>query len=191
MTAAKKGPSSLSDADLKKLLLTLRTRFLANPNRHPDLAWSDVEAKIISNPVKANSLNAMESTGGEPDVLGFDKSTEQFIFFDCSLESPGSRRSLCYDQKALNSRKENKPKSSAMEFATAIGIELLTEEQYRYLQTLGHFDTKTSSWVKTPECVRNLGGAIFCDYRFGRVFTYHNGAESYYAARGFRGVLRV
>ncbi|NBO38585.1 DUF4256 domain-containing protein [bacterium] len=191
MPAGKNGPSRLSEADLKKLLLKLRTRFMENPSRHPELAWSDVEARIISNPVKANSLNAMESTGGDPDVVGFDKSTEQFIFFDCSPESPDSRRSLCYDQKALQSRKENKPKSSAMEFATAIGIELLTEEQYRYLQTLGHFDTKTSSWVRTPESIRNLGGAIFCDYRFGRVFTYHNGAESYYAARGFRGVLSV
>ena len=191
MAVRRNGKSRLSDDDLAKLLLTLRARFMAHPERHNDIKWSEVEAKIFSQPEKAVSLNAMELSGGEPDVVGFDQSTSEFIFFDCSRESPASRRSLCYDQQALISRRENKPKSSAMESAATIGIEMLTEEQYRYLQTLGQFDSKTSSWVKTPESVRSLGGAMFCDYRFGRVFTYHNGAESYYAARGFRGVLKT
>jgi len=160
-------------------------------NRHKGLAWAKVHARLEANSEALWSLSEMERTGGEPDVVGQDKRTGEYIFYDCSAESPKGRRSLCYDREALDSRKENKPKNNAMELASAIGIELLTEQQYRELQKLGDFDEKTSSWVKTPAEVRKLGGALFCDRRFNTVFVYHNGAESYYAARGFRGSLRV
>jgi hypothetical protein len=160
-------------------------------NRHKNLAWAEVQAKLEANAEKLWSLNEMERTGGEPDVVGHDKKTGEFIYYDCSAESPKGRRSLCYDREALESRKENKPERNAMDMATAMGIELLTEEQYRELQQLGNFDTKTSSWVKTHSAIRKLGGAVFCDRRYDTVFLYHNGAESYYAARGFRGSLRV
>lgn len=174
-----------------ELLTALKARFEKNMNRHTSLVWADVQAKLESNVEKLWSLNEMEKTCGEPDVVGLDKKTGEYIFYDCSEESPKGRRSLCYDREALDSRKENKPKGSAAETASAMGIELLTEEQYRELQKLGEFDMKTSSWVKTPSAIRKLGGALFCDRRFSTVFTYHNGAESYYAARGFRGCLRV
>ena len=160
-------------------------------NRHPDLEWTKVQEKLEANAEKLRSLHEMERTGGEPDVVGHDKKTGEYIFYDCAAESPKGRRSLCYDRDALNSRKEAKPKDSALDVAAAIGIEILTEEQYRELQKLGEFDTKTSSWVKTPSKVRKLGGALFCDRRFDTVFLYHNGAESYYGGRGFRGWLRV
>ena len=160
-------------------------------NRHPDLEWTKVQEKLEANTEKLRSLHEMERTGGEPDVVGHDKKTGEYIFYDCAAESPKGRRSLCYDRDALNSRKEAKPKDSALDVAAAIGIEILTEEQYRELQKLGEFDTKTSSWVKTPSKVRKLGGALFCDRRFDTVFLYHNGAESYYGGRGFRGWLRV
>lgn len=160
-------------------------------NRHDGLAWADVESRLKSRAEKLRSLGEMERTGGEPDVVGLDRNTGEYIFVDCSAQSPKDRRSICYDRDALNSRKENKPKGSAMQMAVEMGIELLTEEQYRELQKLGEFDTTTSSWVATPADVRRLGGALFCDRRFGRVFVYHNGAESYYAARGFRGSLRI
>src|ERR1041384_3993349 len=160
-------------------------------NRHKGLQWAEVQAKLKANPEKLWSLNEMERTGGDPDVVGQDKKTGEYTFCDCSPESPKGRRSVCYDREALEARKENKPKDSAIEMAAAIGIELLTEEEYRQLQKLGDFDTKTSSWVKTPSDVRKLGGALFCDRRYDKVFLYHNGAESYYAARGFRGSLRV
>ncbi len=172
-----------------ELLKTLKARFEKNMGRHKGLEWAKVEAKLEASAGKLWSLNEMERTGGEPDVIAFDKSG--YLFADCSAESPKDRRSLCYDDEALKGRKENKPKDSAVNLAAAMGIELLTEEQYRELQKLGEFDTKTSSWVKTPSEIRKLGGAIFCDRRFGRVFTYHNGAESYYAARAFRGALKV
>jgi len=173
------------------LLNTLKSRFENNMHRHKGLTWEDVQARLTSNPEKLRSLNEMERTGGEPDVVGYDKKTGEFIFYDCSAESPSGRRSLCYDNEALKSRKEHKPKGSAVGMAEAMGIDLLTEEQYRELQTLGEFDTKTSSWIHTPDEIRKLGGALFCDRRYNHVFTYHNGAESYYAARGFRGSLRV
>ena len=160
-------------------------------NRHQGLEWGVVQAKLEANPPKFWSLNEMERTGGEPDVVGYDKKTGEFIFYDCSAESPQGRRSICYDHEALKSRKEHKPKNSALGMATAMGVELLTEEQYRELQKLGAFDTKTSSWIKTPVEIRKLGGALYCDRRYDTVFLYHNGAESYYAARGFRGLLRV
>jgi hypothetical protein len=175
----------------EELLKTLKARFEKNVNRHKNIEWTKVEAKLKKNADKLWSLNEMERTGGEPDVVGYDKKTDAYLFYDCSVESPGGRRSLCYDAEALASRKENKPKDSAVNMATIIGIDLLTEEQYRELQKLGEFDLKTSSWVKTPADIRKLGGAIFCDRRYNKVFTYHNGAESYYAARGFRGVLKV
>lgn len=174
-----------------EFLNTLEIRFINNMNRHNGIHWSDVLNKLENSEQKLWSLYQMELTGGEPDVLDFDTSTNEFIFYDCSLESPKGRRSLCYDQKALDSRKENKPKNSAVEMAKEIGIEILNEEQYRFLQTFGNFDTKTSSWIETPSEIRNLGGAIFADFRYNSVFVYHNGAESYYAARGFRGLLRV
>lgn len=174
-----------------ELLRALQTRFEKNMNRHKVGEWSRVQAKLEVNPEKLWSLYEMERTGGEPDVVGDDKKTGEYIFYDCSPESPKARRSLCYDRQAMNSRKENKPKDNALDVAAAMGIELLTEEQYRELQTLGEFDTKTSSWVKTPSNIRKLGGALFCDRRFDTVFVYHNGAESYYAARGFRGWLRI
>jgi hypothetical protein len=181
----------LLSGDREELLGEFKARFEENMNRHQGLKWAKVQAKIEANAEKFWSLSEMERTGGEPDVVGFDKKTGEYIFYDCSAESPKDRRSLCYDREALESRKEHKPKNSAIDLAAAMGIELLTEDQYRELQELGEFDLKTSSWVKTPGEVRNLGGAIFCDRRFGRIFTYHNGAESYYAARGFRGSLRV
>jgi hypothetical protein len=175
----------------EELLKILKTRFEKNTNRHKDLEWAKVQTKLESNSEKLWSLNEMEKTGGEPDVVGYDKKAGEYIFCDCSAESPKSRRSFCYDRKALESRKENKPENNAIDMATAMGIEILTEEQYRELQKLGNFDTKTSSWVKTPPDIRKLGGALFCDRRYNTVFVYHNGAESYYAARGFRGLLRV
>jgi len=175
----------------KELLRTLKARFEKNMTRHKGLEWAQVQAKLEANAEKLWSLHEMERTGGEPDVVGHAKTTDEYIFYDCSAESPKDRRSLCYDSEALESRKENKPKNSAVDMAAAIGIELLTEEQYRELQKLGNFDTKTSSWVKTPSAIRKLGGALFCDRRFDTVFVYHNGAESYYAGRAFRGSLRV
>lgn len=181
----------LSFDNQQELIEILKTRFEKNPNRHKNIKWENVQKKLESNPEKLWSLNEMERTEGEPDVVSYDKNTDEYVFFDCSTESPKGRRSLCYDRKALNSRKENKPKNSAVDLANEIGIEILDEEQYRYLQTLGNFDLKTSSWIKTPDEIRKLGGAIFCDKRYNTVFLYHNGAESYYAARGFRGVLRV
>lgn len=173
------------------LLNTLKSRFEKHPQRHLNIDWSDVEARLNKQPQKLAILQAMEDTGGEPDVIGRDQSTGEFLFVDCSPESPKGRRSVCYDPEALASRKEHKPKHSAIGMAAEMGIDLLTEEQYYHLQTLDTFDAKTSSWIQTPENIRNLGGALFCDYRFDTVFTYHNGAESYYAARGFRGMLRV
>ena len=182
---------TLSSEEREELLLALEVRFEKNMKRHKGLEWAKVHAKIVANTEKLLSLNEMEITGGEPDVVGYDKKTDEYIFYDCSAESPKGRRSFCYDREALDSRKEHKPKDSAMDMAAAVGIELLTEEQYRELQELGEFDTKTSSWVQTPAAIRELGGAIFCDRRYDHIFTYHNGAESYYAARGFRGSLRV
>ena len=175
----------------EELLRTLKARFEKNMNRHKGLEWAKVQAKLEANTEKLWSLNEMESTGGEPDVVGHDKKTGEYIFYDCSAESPKGRRSLCYDRKALESRKENKPKNSAIDMAAAMGIELLTEEQYRELQKLGNLDAKTSSWIVTPAEIRKLGGALFCDRRYNHVFVYHNGAESYYAARGFRGLVRI
>lgn len=181
----------LPSENQQELVEILKTRFEKNPKRHENIQWEDVQKKLESSPEKLWSLNEMERTEGEPDVVDFDKESNEFLFFDCSAESPKGRRSFCYDRKALDSRKENKPKNSAMDLANEMGIEILDEEQYRYLQTLGNFDLKTSSWIKTPESIRNLGGAIFCDRRYNTVFLYHNDAESYYAARGFRGILRV
>jgi Protein of unknown function (DUF4256) len=188
---SKSGKKGLSSEQRQELLRTLKARFEKNTNRHKGLEWVKVQAKLEANTEKLWSLNEMEKTGGEPDVVGHDKKTGEYIFYDCSAESPKSRRSICYDGDALQSRKENKPADSATDMALAMGIELLTEEQYRELQKLGEFDNKTSSWVKTPSAVRKLGGALFCDRRFDTVFVYHNGAESYYAARAFRGSLRV
>ncbi|OME92925.1 MULTISPECIES: DUF4256 domain-containing protein [Paenibacillus] len=181
----------LSTEQREELLTTLKARFEKNMYRHIGLEWDDVQAKLVANPEKLWSLHEMEITGGEPDVVGHDNKTGEYIFYDCSAESPKGRRSICYDREALESRKEHKPKNSAVEMATAMGIELLSEEQYREFQKLGNFDLKTSSWVVTPASIRKLGGAIFCDRRYDTVFVYHNGAESYYAARGFRGSLRV
>ena len=186
-----KTKDGLSPAQREELLRTLKARFEKNMNRHKGLEWAKVQAKLEANAEKLWSLNEMERTGGEPDVVGFDKKTGEYIFYDCSAESPKGRRSLCYDGEALESRKEHKPKNSAIDMAAAMGIELLTEEQYRELQKLGNFDTKTSSWITTPSEIRKLGGAIFADYRYGNVFVYHNGADSYYAARGFRGLVRI
>lgn len=174
-----------------ELISTLKARFEKNSNRHDGMNWAEVQSKLESNPDKLWSLNEMEKSGGEPDVVGFDKKTNEYIFFDCSAESPAGRRSFCYDKEALEKRKENKPKDSAVNVAAVMKIELLTEEQYRELQTLGSFDLKTSSWIKTPADIRKLGGSLFCDRRYDTVFLYHNGADSYYAARGFRGSLRV
>ena len=181
----------LSSKQQEELLKILKTRFTKNKNRHKGLEWEKVESRLKANKTKMWSLYEMERTGGEPDVVGFDKKSGEFIFYDCSAESPKDRRSLCYDLEALVKRKEHKPKNNAMDMAMEMGIELLTEEEYRELQQLGEFDTKTSSWVKTPSEIRELGGAIFCDRRYNTVFLYHNGAESYYAARGFRGSVRV
>jgi len=184
---------SCREAELKReeLLSALKARFEKNSDRHPDLEWSKVQAKLEAHPEKVRSLTEMEYTGGESDVVGYDKESDEYTFCDCSAESPAGRRSVCYDREGLESRKEHRPQNSAIDMATAMGIELLTEEQYRHLQSLGEFDTKTSSWVKTPADVRALGGALFCDRRYGHVFVYHNGAPSYYAARAFRGWLKV
>jgi hypothetical protein len=186
-----KTKTELSPKQREELLRALKARFEKNMSRHESLEWAKIQAKLEANTEKLWSLNEMERTGGEPDVVGHDKKTGEYIFFDCSPESPKGRTSVCYDRKALESRKEHKPKNSAMDMATAMGIELLTEEQYLELQKLGNFDTKTSSWVKTPSDIRKLGGALYCDRRYGRVFVGHNGAQSYYAARAFRGSLRV
>jgi len=181
----------LSRGQREELIKVLKTRFEKNMNRHKGLAWTEIQAKLDGDASKLWSLHEMERTGGEPDVVGHERNTGEYIFCDCSAESPKHRRSACYDREALDARKENKPKHNAMEMAAGMGVEILTEEQYRELQKLGEFDTKTSSWVKTPADIRKLGGALFCDRRFGTVFLYHNGAESYYAARGFRGALKV
>lgn len=186
-----KSNQNLSPEEKKKLISTLEVRFEKNMHRHMGIEWSEVKSRIVSNGEKLWTLNEMENTGGEPDVVGKDKKTGEIIFYDCAPESPSGRRSLCYDGEALESRKEHKPADSAMELATAMGIEMLSEEDYRELQKLGKFDTKTSSWIMTPASIRKLGGAIFADYRYGQVFVYHNGASSYYAARGFRGSLRI
>lgn len=182
---------SLSAAAQKQLIETLKARFEKNTPRHPGLAWADVQSKLESAPAKVWSLAEMERTGGEPDVIGFDKKTGAYHFVDCSPESPTGRRSLCYDREGLESRKEARPVSSAIDIANEMGVELLDEDQYRALQAVGRFDVKTSSWLLTPPDIRRLGGAIFGDWRYGRVFVYHNGAQSYYAARGFRAILRV
>jgi Protein of unknown function (DUF4256) len=187
----KSNKKQLSADQRERLLRTLEARFKRNMDRHKGLEWPEVQAKLEASAERLWSLNEMEGTDGEPDVVGHDKKTGEYIFYDCSAESPKGRRSICFDREALESRKEHKPKGSAMDMAAAVGIELLTEEQYRELQQLGEFDTKTSSWVKTPPEIRKLDGALFCDRRFDHVFVYHNGAESYYAARGFRGSLRV
>lgn len=181
----------LSPEQQSDLLEILKARFEENMNRHKDLKWADIQKKLEANTDKLWSLNEMEQTGGEPDVIGFDKETGEYLFFDCSEESPDGRRSVCYDREGLESRKAHKPDNTAIDMANEMGIELLTEEQYKELQKLDEFDTKTSSWLKTPNDVRKLGGAIFGDHRFGRVFIYHNGAQSYYGARGFRGVLKI
>lgn len=183
--------NKLTPTETEALLKTLKARFEKNPNRHKGIKWEDVMAKLKKDGGKLWSLNQMEETGGEPDVIAYDKKTGEYTFCDCSPESPAGRRSICYDHEALESRKEHKPKDSAIGMAEDMGIELLTEEEYRQLQTLGEFDTKTSSWVKTPPAIRKLKGAIFCDRRYNTVFTYHNGAESYYAGRAFRGSLKV
>lgn len=181
----------LSPEQRVTLFNTVKARFEKNPNRHPGLDWAHIQAKLEANPAKLRSLYEMEETGGEPDVIGLDTQTDEYLFYDCAAESPKGRRSVCYDHEALESRKEHKPDDSAVGMAADMGIELLNEEQYRALQQLGKFDTKTSSWILTPPDIRKLGGALFCDFRYGHVFVYHNGAESYYGARGFRGCLRV
>jgi hypothetical protein len=181
----------LSAKQRDDLVKALKARFEKNSARHKDLEWPKVQMRLEANPQKLWSLGELERTGGEPDVVGLDDKTGEYIFYDCGAETPKGRRSVCYDGEALESRKEHKPKTSAVDMATAMGIELLTEEEYRGLQKLGEFDTKTSSWVKTPASIRKLGGAVFCDRRFGHVFLYHNGAESYYGSRGFRGSLKV
>lgn len=182
---------NLPPTEQAELIEIIRIRFEKNMNRHLNIAWSDVQSKLENNPDKLWSLQAMEKTGGEPDVVAFDENTAEFVFYDCAAESPKGRRSYCYDSDALAARKEFKPENNAVDAAADMGIEILTEEQYRALQQLGHFDTKTSSWIKTPEAIRNLGGAIFAEYRYDHVFVFHNGAQSYYAARGFRGSLSV
>jgi len=187
----KSNKKSLVPAQQQELLSILKARFEKNMKRHKGIEWTKVEAKLKVDPEKLWSLDDMEISGGEPDVVGHDKKTGEYIFYDCAAESPKGRRSICYDRKALDSRKEHKPKNSALDMAAEMGIAILTEEQYRELQELGDFDTKTSSWVETPDHIRKLGGALFCDRRFDHVFVYHNGAESYYAGRGFRGSLRV
>jgi hypothetical protein len=184
-------PQQLPPEQREALVRTLKARFEKHTNRHHGLQWAAVQARLEANPDKLRSLHEMERTGGEPDVVGLDKKTGEYVFYDCSSESPTGRRSVCYDREALEARKEHKPKNSATDMAAAMGIEILTEAQYRELQALGEFDTKTSSWVKTPPDIRARGGAIFCDRRYDHVFTYHNGAESYYAARAFRGALTV
>ena len=191
MSKLKSSKRELSPAQQDQLLRALKSRFEKNMNRHKGLKWANVEAKLEANTEKLWSLNEMETTGGEPDVVGYDKKTDEYVFYDCSAESPKGRRSICYDGEALESRKENKPKDNAIDMASAMGIKILTEEQYRELQEFGDFDMKTSSWVHTPTEIRELGGALFCDRRYDHVFLYHNGAESYYAARAFRGSIRV
>ncbi len=183
--------NELSAEQREELLRKLKARFEANMHHHPGLDWSGVQAKLETHVSKLWSLNEMEVTGGEPDIVGLDNQTGEYIFYDCSAESPTGRRNVCYDREALDSRKSNKPENSALDMAASMGIEILTEDQYRQLQTLGEFDTRTSSWIETPPAIRKLGGAIFADRRYGHVFVYHNGAESYYGARGFRGSLRV
>ncbi|MBN6205154.1 DUF4256 domain-containing protein [Ralstonia pickettii] len=190
MSEVKKN-EGLSQEEQEALINTLRARFEKNKHRHEALEWEKVEAKLKMNPEKLWSLNEMERTEGEPDVVGYDEETDEFLFYDCSKESPKGRRSICYDRKALDARKKHKPENSAMDMAAEMGIEMLTEEEYRTLQELENFDMKTSTWVKTPADIRERGGAIFCDCRYGHVFVYHNGADSYYGSRGFRGVLRV
>ena len=191
MKASTGKTKELSPKEREELLGVLKARFEKNMHRHKGVEWSKVQARLEANPGKLWSLREMDDTGGEPDVVGYDKKTGEVVFFDCSPQSPKGRAAVCYDREALDSRKEHKPKDSAIDMAAAMGIELLTEEQYHELQGLGEFDTKTTTWVKTPDAVRKLGGALFGDKRFGRVFIYHNGAQSYYSARGFRGVLRV
>lgn len=181
----------LTKTESSCLIAILKERFEKNKNRHKNITWNDVVVKLEANPGKIWSLNEMEKTGGEPDVVGKDTETGEYLFYDCSTESPSGRRSYCYDREALNKRKEHKPKNSVQDVAKEIGISILNEEEYRTLQTLGKFDTKTSSWLQTPNAIRTLGGAIFGDYRYGTVFIYHNGADSYYAARGFRGCLKI
>lgn len=188
---AKANKQNVSKDEMNSLLLILKNRFEKNIHRHTGIAWEKVQTKLLANPKKCFVLNEMEKTGGEPDVVGFDKKNNAFIFYDCAAESPKERRSICYDRAALDARKENKPRHNAIDMAAEIGIDILTEEEYRELQKLGEFDLKTSSWILTPPGVRKLGGALFCDRRFGKVFTYHNGADSYYAARGFRGSLKL
>jgi hypothetical protein len=188
---AKSKQTKLSEDQISTLLKVLKVRFETNMNRHKGVDWKKIEAKLTAKPERLWSLSEMERTGGEPDVVGFDKKTGEVIFFDCSKESPKGRRSVCYDREALEARKEHKPKASAIEMATAMGAQILTEEQYRELQQLGEFDLKTSSWLKTPDAIRKLDGAIFGDRRYDTVFVYHNGAQSYYAARGFRCALRA
>jgi hypothetical protein len=191
MNQTKSNKKELSSKQREELLRALEARFEKSMNRHNGLEWAKVQAKLEANAEKLWSLNEMERTGGEPDVVGHDKKTGEYIFYDCSAESPKGRTNVCYDREALDSRKEHKPKNSAVDMAAAMGIELLTEEEYLELQKVGNFDTKTSSWVKTPSGIRKLGGALFCDRRFGRVFVYHNGAQSYFGGRAFRGSLRV
>lgn len=191
MTSINPNKKELSPEQRERLLSVVKNRFEKNMHRHPGLDWTKIQAKLEANPEKLWSLNEMERTGGEPDVVGFDPETGEFIFYDCSPESPEGRRNICYDRAALESRKEHKPQNSAQDLADAMGIEILTEAQYRELQKLGNFDTKTSSWVKTPAAIRRLGGALFCDRRYNQVFVYHNGAPSWYGVRGFRGELRV
>ena len=188
---AKKNKKELSSKQSEELLNTLKTRFEKNKNRHQGIEWAKVQSRLLANTGKLWSLHEMEITSGEPDVVSYDKRASEYIFYDCSAESPQGRRSICYDREGLDSRKEFKPENNAVDMAAAMGIEILTEEQYRELQKLGNFDTKTSSWLKTPAAIRKLGGAIFADYRYGTVFVYHNGAQSYYAGRGFRGSLKV
>lgn len=182
---------ALSSQESKQLFTILKSRFEQNMNRHPNLNWSAIEEKLIHNPEKLWSLSQMEDTGGEPDVVLFDTGNTEIVFYDCAIETPKGRRSFCYDREALNGRKENKPADNVIDIAQVMGVQLLTEQQYRYLQTIFNFDLKTSSWIKTPETIRQQGGALFCDYRYGQVFTYHNGAQSYYASRGFRALLEV
>jgi Protein of unknown function (DUF4256) len=191
MNNIKGNKKELSQKQREELLTALKDRFEKNLNRHKGLEWAKVQARLEANPEKLWPLKEMERTGGEPDVVAQDKKSGEFVFFDCSAQSPKGRVSFCYDREALDSRKEHKPKSSVMDMAAAMGVEVLTEEQYRELQKLGEFDTKSSSWVKTPADIRKLGGALFCDHRYGRVFVFHNGAESYYSGRGFRSLLRV
>jgi hypothetical protein len=191
MSKSKSKKNKLSTADRDELLLLLQARFEKNMKRHKGIEWSKVQAKLEDSPAALASLNEMEATGGEPDVVAYDKKSGEFVFYDCSPETPKGRRSICYDHEALEARKEHKPKDSAVSMAADMGIEMLTEEEYRELQKLGEFDLKTSSWVQTPAAIRKLGGALFCDRRYDTVFVYHNGADSYYAVRGFRGSLRI